>query len=173
MRIAITGHRPHKLGNDYDLTSPLIKKIKSEIVSILIRQGILTDSKLMYHKKSEDMLITGMALGIDMLFAEIAVEYGIPFTAAIPFANQPDKWPPKTQTRYYRLLDKASEVVNVSKKVNYRPEYMQLRNIWMVDSCDLLIAVWDGSDGGTHNCVRYAVEKQREYIQINPQLIKL
>lgn len=28
MKIAITGHRPNKLNNDYDLTSPLIRRIK-------------------------------------------------------------------------------------------------------------------------------------------------
>jgi uncharacterized phage-like protein YoqJ len=33
---------------------------------------------------------------------------------------------------------------------------MQVRNEWMVDHCNDLLAVWDGSDGGTGNCVRYA-----------------
>jgi len=33
---------------------------------------------------------------------------------------------------------------------------MQTRNIWMVDNCDLVLALWDGSDGGTGNCIKYA-----------------
>jgi len=36
MKIAITGHRPNKLGNDYDLTSPLIEKIDIAICNVLL-----------------------------------------------------------------------------------------------------------------------------------------
>jgi uncharacterized phage-like protein YoqJ len=39
---------------------------------------------------------------------------------------------------------------------------LQKRNEWMVDHCDLLIAVWDGSEGGTANCVRYARHHERQ-----------
>jgi uncharacterized phage-like protein YoqJ len=35
-------------------------------------------------------------------------------------------------------------------------EAMQLRNIWMVDHADEVWAFWDGSKGGTANCVKYA-----------------
>lgn len=34
MKVAITGHRPNKLGNDYDLTSPLIDQIDMLISGI-------------------------------------------------------------------------------------------------------------------------------------------
>ncbi|WP_188052008.1 hypothetical protein [Azospirillum sp. Sh1] len=33
---------------------------------------------------------------------------------------------------------------------------MNTRNEWMVDHSDRLLALWDGSQGGTANCVRYA-----------------
>ena len=40
---------------------------------------------------------------------------------------------------------------------------MQVRNEWMVDqlnpATDLLLAAWDGSPGGTGNCVKYATGK--------------
>ena len=47
---------------------------------------------------------------------------------------------------------------------------MQTRNEWMVNHCDKLIAVWNGSDGGTGNCVNYAKSINKEIIYINPDL---
>ena len=39
----------------------------------------------------------------------------------------------------------------------------------MVDNSDIIIAVWDGTKGGTYNCVQYAKKKNKEIIQINPK----
>lgn len=153
--IAITGHRPDKLDNDYSLKSKLIKRIKYDLNDII-------------GEYEPDKMISGMALGIDTLWAQMAVELKIPLIAAIPFTNQPDKWPKSSQTIYYRLLDQAAEVVNVSKKVNFQPEFMQLRNQWMVDNCTLLIGVFDGTPGGTANCVTYARSIKRKRIILDP-----
>lgn len=157
IKIAITGHRPQKLGYDYELTSPLIKKIEKEIKKHLtIARG--------------DVGITGMALGIDTLYAKICLEMGIAYIAAIPFIGQHLKWPFKSRELYKHLLSKASEVVNVSGDDKYKPEYMQKRNIWMVDECTKLISVWDGSRGGTMNCTEYARDK-KPIIHINPKML--
>ena len=45
---------------------------------------------------------------------------------------------------------------------------MQKRNEYMVDLTDKVIAVWDGSKGGTGNCVRYAEKCGKEIIRILP-----
>lgn len=168
MKIAITGHRPNKLDNDYDLNSSLIQKIKYKIYSVLIDKKVLSDHKLMYCGDGKDALITGMALGIDTLFAKIAVNNGIPFIAAIPDQSQSNRWSKKSKLVYYDLLKKASKIVNVSGEILFKMEHLQQRNEWMVDNCDLLIAVWDGTPGGTANCVEYAKEKNREIVYIDP-----
>lgn len=93
MQIAITGHRPNKLGNDYALTSDLIGSIKHEIMRVL---------RTFEHK--DLTLITGMALGIDTLFAKIAIEHNIPFIAAIPFKGQEIVWPEESQETYRMVL---------------------------------------------------------------------
>ena len=41
----------------------------------------------------------------------------------------------------------------------YTPACLQLRNEYMVDHADELIAVWDSSPSGTANCVNYAKRK--------------
>ncbi len=166
MKIAITGHRPNKLGHDYDLTSPLLHKIKCEI---LLKLGETVRNDKTHFKNCQ--FITGMALGIDTLFAKIAIELGIPFTAAIPFNGQHLKWPFKSRETYLYLLSKAAEVVNVSGDDKYKPEYMHKRNIWMVNECDKLISVWDGStSGGTFKCTEYARDK-KPIIHINPKML--
>ena len=46
---------------------------------------------------------------------------------------------------------------------------MNIRNEWMVDRCDTLIAVWDESPtGGTTNCVGYAKQQGKKIITIKP-----
>lgn len=162
MIIAFTGHRPQKLDHDYDGTSPLSMKIRGRIIKELAAHG--------YKSGKIDHTIVGMALGIDMLAAQISLDLGIPFVAAIPFVGQHLKWPLKSRERYKYLLSKAVEIVNVSGDDKYKPQYMQLRNIWMVDKCTKLFAIWDGSTGGTFNCVQYAKDK-KPIIYINPKIL--
>lgn len=46
---------------------------------------------------------------------------------------------------------------------------MQKRNEYLVDHCDKLIAIYDGSlFGGTYNCVKYANSVSKQIIVIKP-----
>ena len=45
---------------------------------------------------------------------------------------------------------------------------MQLRNIWMVDRSQYIIGVWDGTEGGTANCIEYAKKKDINILIIKP-----
>lgn len=177
MKIAITGHRPNKLGNDYDLVSPLVLAISQEINKVL--------GELHLQYSGDIVLITGMALGIDTLFAQMAIENDTPFIAAIPFKGQEAIWPNKSKLRYYNILEKATRIVIVDENrdalfeefkfykpatINNAVEKMQNRNMWMVDNCDILIAVWDGTPGGTANCVQYATNK-KTILRIDPKTI--
>lgn len=155
MIVAITGHRPNKLWNDYDLTSNRIELLKVTIMTEL-------------DKLQVTRCISGMALGIDTLFAIIAIQNNIPLTAAIPFKGQELMWPPKSQVKYSKILDKANKVIVVSEG-GYHPNKMQIRNQWMVNHCDHLIAVWDKTPGGTANCVQYALHVKKDITFINPK----
>ncbi len=99
-------------------------------------------------------VISGMALGWDQAVAAACVALGIPFVAAVPFRGQENTWPAQARERYDRLLDAADEVTIVSSTEAADP--MQVRNCWMVDRADAVLALWDGSWGGTFNCVTYA-----------------
>lgn len=140
MVVAFTGHRPNKLGG-YG-PSATQDRVRAKLREVL---GGLRPT----------WGISGMALGVDQWAAEVCVEMQVPFTAAVPFNGQESRWPEDSQRRYRELLAKASDVVVVSDG-GYEAWKMQRRNQWMVDNADVLVAVWDGSPGGTANCVKYA-----------------
>lgn len=154
MIVAFTGHRPDKLGG-YKLPNPTYIKVCKEI------------DKLLRELKPEKV-ITGMALGVDQWAAMVAHKLGIPFLAAIPFEKQELKWPEESQKTWRLLRKLASEEVIVSPG-GYSADKMQIRNQWMVDHCDKLIAIWDGTSGGTENCINYAKSIEKEIIFIDPR----
>lgn len=150
MILAGTGHRPGKLGGFGRATQ--------------VRLLVLASGYLLNHPEVT-RVISGMALGWDMALAHAAVLCSIPFTAAAPCDAQESRWPPSSQAYYLRLLAQSDDVVVVSPGL-YEPWKMQVRNEWMVDRADRVLALWDGSRGGTANCVWYAerVEKPVENV---------
>lgn len=154
MRLACTGHRPQKCGG-FNIPNPIYDYVTGKM-----RETI--------KKLDPDEAISGMALGSDQWFAQICVELKIPFTAAVPFAGQEMMWPRVSQNAYYTLLNQASKIETICEG-KYAPYKMQIRNQWMVDRCDALLAVWDGSpDGGTANCVTYATKLGKTVYRIDP-----
>lgn len=154
MIVAFTGHRPDKLGG-YEIPNPTYLHIYNQIEKALINL-------------KPEKVITGMALGIDQWAAIIAYRLKIPYLSAIPFENQECKWPEDSQKTFRILRKLASEEVIVSEGA-YAASKMQVRNEWMVNNCDVLIAIWDGSKGGTGNCIEYAKSIGKKIIYINPR----
>lgn len=158
--VAFTGHRPDKIGG----YNPQSEK------RIWVREQIQAQLERGLAKHGEKLwVITGGALGVDQDAAEIAHEMGIPFSVFIPCAEQEAMWPREAKNRYYQMLEVASEIVEVGTKPYTEDKFcMQRRNMEMVDCADIVIAVWDGSDGGTKNAVDYAEESGVKTIFIDP-----
>lgn len=146
MILAGTGHRPDKLGG------------YTEQAATSLRQFLRKELARMNPK----CCISGMALGYDQALAWACVDLEIPFVAAIPFKGQEALWPHHAQLQYRELLAKA-----VGQHYICDPGYaawkMQKRNCWMVHQLknkeDRVLALWNKSEGGTGNCVRYAKEQ--------------
>jgi uncharacterized phage-like protein YoqJ len=160
MKIAVTGHRPNKLGNEYNLQGIYSDYIRKEL-SIVLEQFKIASSGNITG-------ITGMALGVDQIFAQVCISLKIPFIAAVPCFDQDSMWPARSIALYHSLLSQAKEKVYVTEGY-YNKDCMQKRNEWMVDHCDVLIAVWDGTHGGTKNCFDYAVRTNKIISRINPK----
>lgn len=147
MIVTGTGHRPNKLGG---YSAKAFKKLVNLASEILV-------------ELKPNMVISGMALGWDQALATAAILNNIPFTAAIPFQGQQNAWPDKSRVIFSKLLEKASKQVVICKG-NYAAWKMQKRNEWMVDNSDIVIALWDGSSGGTANCISYANKIKKKVI---------
>lgn len=147
--IAGTGHRLDKLGGYSD-------KVQLRLAQLACAVFKLYEPRL---------VITGMAIGWDMALALACGELNIPFVAAVPFKGQEARWPEKTVDLYNRLLGKASEVVYVCEP-GYEAWKMQERNEYMVDRADLILALWNGSSGGTANCIQYAQKVHKPVLNV-------
>lgn len=154
MKIAITGHRPQSLNNEYDLNGPVTNFIYKEINKIL-------------DQKKPSVLITGMALGVDMIFAMIAIERDIPFLAYIPCDNHEKMWPTQSKELYHKILEHANKKTIVSPG-SYAPWKMLTRNRAMAKDTDEAIAVWNGTNGGTSHGVSCFEDYNRPLVIINP-----
>lgn len=153
MIVAFTGHRPNKLGG-YKIPNPTYYSVYRHLEKTL-------------KELKPEKAISGMALGVDQWAAMICVNLGIPFIAAVPFPGQECKWPEQSQRIYKLLLKKADDIVMVND-APFAASKLQKRNEWMVDQCDQLIAVYNGTEGGTHNCVKYAEKQGKKIIRIDP-----
>jgi uncharacterized phage-like protein YoqJ len=144
-----TGHRPDKLGG-YD--NAILKKL------ITFAEGRLIEINPTH-------VISGVALGWDTALAIAAIRLNIPLTAAVPFAGQELRWQPEAIARYNKILSKCARVEIVSPGGYGNPK-MQIRNEWMVDRSDMVLALWNGSSGGTGNCVKYAQSTKTTLVNV-------
>lgn len=147
--ICVTGHRPDKLGG-------YSRDVYFRLVS-LATQCLL--------ECRPDLIYTGMALGWDQAVAVACTRLDIPFHAAVPFDGQESMWPSASRQEYRTLLNYAKDVTVVSPG-GYSLEAMQKRNEFMVDHSDTVLALWNGSKGGTRNCIHYAGYKKKKIINV-------
>lgn len=159
MKICVTGHRPNKLYG-YNIYNQEWTELKEQFKKLLIE-----------HHCTE--AITGMALGVDTVFALAVLELkeegrDIKLHCAIPCKNYSCKWVKESVDLYNDILSKA-DIVKLVSDEEYKPWLMQKRNEYMVNLADLVIAVWNGSDGGTANCVKYAEQRRKRIIRIVPE----
>ena len=158
--IAFTGHRPNKIGG-YDATNPLRIAVRKAIKEALQR------AIAKFGESHRIVVISGGALGVDQDAASVAHSLGLPFIVAVPCKGQDSKWPESSKKKYQTMLKYAERVVMVHDGP-YNNTCMQDRNKWMVDNCHALVAVWDGTSGGTANCVKYARSVGKPIVMINP-----
>lgn len=147
--ICVTGHRPNKLGG----YSPFATGVLRNVAAFCLQSLPWTPP----------FVITGMALGWDQAVAHACHSLSIPFHAYIPFPSQASLWDPDDRTAYLSLLSKASQIVTCSPDP-YAAWKMERRNRRMVMASRLVLACWDGSSGGTSNCIRYARSLSRPIV---------
>ena len=148
-RCAFTGYRPQKMVFGFNESDPRCIEFKARLratIEDLIGKGYA-------H------FISGGAMGMDMFAAEAVLELReeypwIMLEMVSPFDGQADRWEPKYQARHSRLFEQADMVTAVSHQ--YTRACMFIRNRYLVNNADLLLAAYDGQAGGTAMTVEYA-----------------
>ena len=113
-----------------------------------------------------DKIISGMAIGWDQALAWAAINNDIPFIAAVPFLGQASIWPKEAQAEYEKLLSFAEEVVIVCEG-GYATHKYHIRDKWMIDNGDAMIALWNGIEhGGTYSTVKLTRKAKKELYNV-------
>ena len=159
---AFTGHRPHRFpwkNNEDDPRCIALKKMLTELISTLARHGVT-------------VFYIGMAEGTDSYCSQIVLDFrkenpALRLHCILPHEGQADRWSASARERYNAILEQADSVEYVSR--TYHDGCMIDRNHRLVESADLLLAVYNGARrSGTGATVNYARKLGREIIIIDP-----
>lgn len=115
--------------------------------------------------------ITCLAPGADSLFARLILEHDRAFEVVLPFPGYERNVPSDKRDDYQRLLKQAARVTTLERQKTDEESYLKAGKR-VVDLADLMVAVWDGKPakglGGTADVVKYAQEKQKPIIYLDP-----
>jgi len=147
-----TGHRPGKLPWRYNEQDPRCQRLKRQMM----------DAVEAAYEEGYRHFLCGMAMGCDLYFCECALALrsrrsDVTVEAAVPCPTQADGWPEQEQIRYRMLVNACDYETVVAEQ--YTPDCMQRRDRYMVDHASLLIAAYDGTQGGTQYTIQYALRR--------------
>lgn len=166
--IALTGHRPKDLWG-YDLNNQNYIRMKI-LLEKMIEEALTKNEIVECH--------SGMALGADTIWAQAIInmkeKYAdrVLFVAEIPHQEQDNKWSERDKIVYRELLTHADSSVIYSE--HYTNYCLLQRNLGMIKSCNLLLAVWNEGSlerGGTAHAIKNGV-KENKNILILPTSFK-
>lgn len=161
MIYALTGHRPPRLNNEWDHNGPCSNFVRQQLQIIIDSENVTK-------------MISGIALGSDFIWAELALENNIPLVAAIPFKGQELKWHKEHINQYNRIVDHIITTKKIVSSGGYSYQKMIIRDHFMVDNSDVLVAVYDNTPrGGTYKTIEYAKQKNKKIIYIDPNEFQL
>lgn len=141
-RCCFTGHRPEKLHS----SERLVKAALAREIWTAYQEGFRT-------------FIVGMARGTDIWAGELILRLrsshqDVHLICALPHPDFEKNWDTAWQTRYHVIRSQADYEITVCETA-CKSAY-QRRNEWMVDHSAKVIAVYNGTKGGTRNTIEYA-----------------
>lgn len=158
-RVAVTGHQ--HLGDDHTTAF-----VHNHFGLLLVR---LRDTH------PEGLIgLSGLAAGADTLFAEVALRGGLPLEVCLAAADVVENFPTGVEReRFLTLCAKSHHIHRLPFPTRSNAAYMALGH-WLVNSCDLLIAAWNGlpatAEGGTADVVGYAHSIGRPVLHLHTLL---
>ena len=152
MRVSFTGHRPDKI---VGYTAAPLE------VEVAIRRALAAEI-LRLAEEGADTFLSGMAPGVDLwaadevlrLRAEGRIGAGVRLVLALPYPNFERSFRAEWRALYGEILERADEVVYVSQ--GYYHGCYHRRNDYLADNADVMLAYYEGSEGGTRYTLKRA-----------------
>ena len=155
-RIAVTGHR--SLGDQ-----ATVQFVTEAFHSIL--------TKVLGEHPEGVIAFSGLAEGSDELFAETALELGIPLEAIIAYEGFENDFEPGLAREHYQLLLKRCKMIHQLAFHERSDDAYTAVGQWLVEHSDLLVAAWNGEPaagkGGTGDVVDYARREGRIVMHVH------
>lgn len=178
MIIAITGHANIEKALGMELLTEdgssynhdAYKKVYHDIIQALIK--ICDKHNITFNQLT---LVSGMARGVDEIFAAIAIHYKLPLILSIPSSIRwhKDRDPSRgirAQAVYYDYILKQPNIIKIFEiKKNYNNgnyHFVNMaRNQHMVDIANIVISyrVSTYDSNGTDDCIKRAKEQNKYY----------
>lgn len=114
------------------------------------------------HGDKEVVFITGGACGFDSVLARYCLDHKISYEIILPFPFDVHMclWNQQDKLELQQLINGCAKLVILSN--TYDSKVYLERNRIMVDSCDILVAYFDGvKKGGTWYTVKYAMKRNK------------
>lgn len=173
LHIALTGHRPKKLGG-YNINTQAYKDLQQDL-----------EDYILYQLDNNDIIIghSGLALGADTIWSKaiLAMREMYPgrvkFHAEIPMMTQSTVWFKESDISFWQTQVNSADFKTVygdlsdypeSERKNEAVKLLDIRNKGMINNCDILLAIWDGSPSGTGNAVEDARKSNIPVVEVDP-----
>lgn len=161
VHVGFTGHRPNKLGG-YDLSDPRYAVLQSDLEHY-IERNLSVFNTVVGH--------SGLALGGDTIWSKaiLSMKKKFPgrvlFHAEIPMMEQPEAWFKQSDIDFWHEQVNRADSKTVygslqglsdAERKRMASVYLNKRNVGMINHSDVMLALYDGTKGGTGNAVRDA-----------------
>ena len=155
LKVGVTGHR--------DLSDFHQSELRTEIFQEL---------KKLKHGHDHYVILDSIAVGADLLCAQIGIELGYELICPLPFAGYRDDFLNEDLKLFDELIKQASRSFVVSDGADKDAAYLTAGE-YIAENCDVLIAIWDGqpqqSICGTAAVVDAAKRSHKDIRIISPK----